>query len=158
MTGPRTLDYGKQNDYDIENPARAIGAFLTFGSSPPVHLYALFSDVAGVGSAVVDCAEGSGVFPRNIDWTTPRAFPLISFAIACLSSSNNRSKFSLFAAMYACSSLYKAWASVRFCSRYVGGIGELACKEEKISSIASAVKRAHLNVRKRNYCQTFCSM
>ena len=79
--------------------------------------------------AAVVGAGGSGCLPKNIDWTTPRAFPLISFAIACLSSSNNRSKFSLFAAIYACSSLYNACASARLISRYVGGMGDLDCEE-----------------------------
>ena len=54
--------------------------------------------------------------PQNVDG--------ICFAIASWSSLMSRSNVSLFAAIYACSSRYWSCASCRFCSRYVGGIGD----------------------------------
>lgn len=72
--------------------------FLT-PSLLPAGFYVFFSGVVTFAPAVVVAPVGSGDLPKSIDWTTPKAFPLISLAIACLSSSNSRSKFSLLVAM-----------------------------------------------------------
>lgn len=65
---------------------------------------------------------GCGGGPRNADMA-PQKVLGICFSNASCSSLSSLSKCALFAAMYACSSRYCACASLRFCSRYVGGIG-----------------------------------
>jgi hypothetical protein len=47
-----------------------------------------------------------------------------SFAIASSSSSRSFSKYALLVWMYRCSFMYWSWASLRFCTSYVGGIEE----------------------------------
>lgn len=98
---------GKQN-YEIKVKTDQSDGCAPLTFSPQNSLYVFFSGAVVFTSTGAACSVGSGFFPKKMDWTTPKAFPLISLAIACLSSSNSRSKFSLLAAMYDCSSLYNA--------------------------------------------------